>query len=404
MPFDDRDFPNLPKGERAISPRSRRLVAIWLYSIACMILVMVALGGATRLTGSGLSIMEWAPFMGAIPPLSDTEWHRLYALYQQIPQYQQLNDGFGLAGFQHIFWLEWTHRLWGRLIGVAFVLPLIWFTATRRLEPRLLPRLVGFFVLGGMQGAVGWFMVESGFFPDAISVAPVRLVAHLTLALILYATVLWTALALMPPGPRIGDASRLLRGLTWTTLSLVALTIVAGGFVAGLHAGLAYNTFPLMDGHLVPEGYANLEPFGLNLIANIPAVQFNHRVLATLTVISASSLAIVALPYRGWLGWRAGFLAAAAALQYGLGVTTLLLAAPAWIAVSHQIGATILLTAVLLLAHALRYPAVISARTIPGSGRASGARTGSGRAHGQTAQGTPFYGSITSSASEDPKQ
>ena len=165
MPFDDRDFPNLPKGERATSPRSRRMVAIWLYGIAGMILVMVALGGATRLTGSGLSIMEWAPIMGAIPPWSDAEWHRLYALYQQIPQYDLVNDGFGLAGFKRIFWLEWTHRLWGRLIGAAFLIPLVWFAVTGRLERRLAPRLVGFFVLGGLQGAVGWFMVESGFFP-----------------------------------------------------------------------------------------------------------------------------------------------------------------------------------------------------------------------------------------------
>src|SRR6202521_1884244 len=141
MPFDDRDFPNLPKGERAISPRSRRLVAIWLYCIAGMILVMIALGGATRLTGSGLSIMEWAPIMGAVPPLTEAEWRRLYALYQQIPQYGLVNDGFGLAGFKQIFWLEWTHRLWGRLIGAAFLLPMLWLWATARIERRLVPRL-----------------------------------------------------------------------------------------------------------------------------------------------------------------------------------------------------------------------------------------------------------------------
>ena len=158
MPFDDRDFPNLPRGERAISPHSRRLVAIWLYSVAFMILIMVALGGATRVSGAGLSIMEWAPIMGAIPPLTEAEWHRLYALYQQIPQYSALNDGFGLAGFQRIFWLEWAHRFWGRLIGAAFLVPLVWFWLTGRLERRLLPKLVGFFVLGGLQGAVGWFM------------------------------------------------------------------------------------------------------------------------------------------------------------------------------------------------------------------------------------------------------
>src|ERR1700691_4648716 len=283
MPFDDRDFPNLPKGERAISPRSRRLVAIWLYTIAFMILVMVALGGATRLSGSGLSIMEWAPVTGIVPPMSDAEWHRLYGLYQQVPQYSLSHDGgFGLADFKQIFWLEWFHRLWGRLIGAAFLVPLIWLAATGRLERSLTPRLVAFFVLGGLQGAVGWFMVKSGFFPDAIAVEPMRLVIHLVLALILYSAVLWTALTLLPPGPGIFAPSRVLKGLAWTTIGLVALTIVAGGVGGGLHAGLAYNTFPLMDGQLVPGGYFGLEPFANNLVTNIVAVQFNHRLLASL--------------------------------------------------------------------------------------------------------------------------
>jgi heme a synthase len=390
MPFDDRDFPNLPKGERAISPRSRRLVAIWLYSIAFMLLVMIALGGATRLTGSGLSIMEWAPVMGIIPPLSETEWQRLYGLYQQIPQYDLMNDGFGLAGFKHIFWLEWTHRLWGRLIGAAFIVPMIWFVLTGRLEPRLIPRLIALFVLGGLQGAVGWFMVESGFFPDATAVAPVRLVAHLTLALLLYSAVLWTALTLLPPGPRVNETGRLLKSLTWATLGLVALTIVAGGFVAGLHAGLTYNTFPLMDGRLVPDGYAALDPVARNLTANIPAVQFNHRLLASLTLLSACGLAIAAWPYRAQLGWRAWFVAGAALLQYGLGVTALLLAVPAGLAMLHQVGATILLTAVVVTMHAIRFASGAPRIAFHGPG------------HGQTARGTPFHGSITQTSAEDP--
>jgi cytochrome c oxidase assembly protein subunit 15 len=391
MPFDDRDFPNLPKGERAISPRSRRLVAIWLYGIAAMILVMIALGGATRLTGSGLSIMEWAPVMGTIPPLTESEWRRLYALYQRIPQYSLVNDGIGLAGFKQIFWLEWTHRLWGRLIGAAFLIPLIWFALTGRIDRRLVPRLVGIFLLVGLQGTVGWFMVKSGFLPDATSVDPVRLVTHLMLAILLYGTVLWTALTLLPPGPRLHDASPLLSVLTWSTLGLLALTIVAGGFVAGLHAGLAYNTFPLMDGRLVPEGYSDLRPFARNLIANIPVVQFNHRVLASLTLLSASCLMIAAWPRRDRLGWRAELAGAAALAQYALGVTTLLLVVPADLALLHQIGAMLLLTAVLLIAHAI-----------------GGAHLGSPvvfhrPGHGQTAPDTPFYDSITPSSAEDPK-
>jgi cytochrome c oxidase assembly protein subunit 15 len=360
-----------------------------------MILVMVGLGGATRVTGSGLSIMEWAPVTGTIPPLTDAEWQRLFALYQQTPQYSLLNDGFGLAGFKHIFWLEWTHRLWGRLMGAAFVLPLAWFALTGRLERRLVPRLVGILVLGGLQGGVGWFMVESGLFPDATAVAPVRLVAHLVLALILYGTVLWTALSLLPPRPRVIEASRLLKALAWATLGLVALTIVAGGLVAGLHAGLVYNTFPLMDGQLVPDGYADLDPFAGDLITNIPTVQFNHRVLASLTLLSAAGLAIAAWPFRDRLGWRAGFVAGAVLAQYALGVMTLLLVVPPGLAILHQLGATILLTSVLVIAHAVRHA----------RGRSTGAlhRPGHRQGHGQTARGTPFYGSMSQSAAEDPK-
>ena len=344
-----------------------------------MILVMVVLGGATRLTGSGLSIMEWAPIMGALPPLSEAEWNRLFALYQQIPQYALVNDGFGLEGFKHIFWLEWSHRLWGRLIGLVFLVPLVWFAATGRIERRFIPRLVLFFVLGGLQGAVGWFMVSSGFFPDATAVAPVRLVLHLGLALLLYSTVLWTALTMLPPGPGLRPAGLMVRGLAWLTLAQTALTIVAGGFVAGLHAGLVYNTFPLMDGHLAPEGYATLRPLARNLVENVPAVQFDHRVIASLTLLSVCSLTAMAWPYRSVLGWRIVAPAAAAGLQYGLGVATLLLAVPVGLAVLHQFCATLLLTAVLIVLHAVAGP---SRRDH----------------HGQTAHETPFQGSVRNSS------
>jgi cytochrome c oxidase assembly protein subunit 15 len=185
MPFDVHDFPDASRLDRASTRANRRIVATWLFTVAGMIWVMVILGGVTRLTGSGLSIMEWDPLMGALPPLSHAEWERLYHLYQQIPQYKLINDGFGLDGFKQIFWLEWTHRLWGRLIGLAFFVPLVWLFATARIERRLVPRLVVLFLLGGLQGAVGWFMVASGFLPDTTSVSPVRLVVHLALALAL---------------------------------------------------------------------------------------------------------------------------------------------------------------------------------------------------------------------------
>jgi cytochrome c oxidase assembly protein subunit 15 len=331
------------------------MVAIWLLTVAGMIFVMIVLGGATRISGSGLSIMEWAPLSGALPPMSDAEWHRLFALYQQIPQYELVNHGFGLDGFKRIFWLEWTHRLWGRLIGVVFLLPLVALAATRRIERRLLPRLVLVFALGGLQGAVGWFMVASGFFPNATSVSGYRLVVHLALALLLYAAILWTAMGLLrapiePPPPRR------LPILAAFTACLVALTIVAGGFVAGIHAGLDYNTFPLMDGRLVPDGYARLTPLLRNITENIAAVQFDHRLLATLTVLAvAMTLAAgFTTPRPARPTARLVFLGCAAALQYLLGVVTLLTVVPFDLATAHQAGAVLLLTAVLLLLHGVR--------------------------------------------------
>lgn len=346
MPFDPASN---PASSDVMTPRNRRLVSLWLFISAFMILVMVALGGATRLTGSGLSIMEWAPLAGTLPPWSHAEWERLFKLYQEIPQYELLNQGFGLAGFQNIFWLEWSHRLWGRLIGLVFFVPLVVFALRGAIPRRLIPRLVLLFVLGGMQGAVGWFMVASGFFPDSTAVAPVRLVVHLSLALILYAVILWTALSVRAPRPAGSPVWP--RRLASATLVLVSLTIVAGGFTAGLHAGLAYNTFPLMDGQLIPSGYAMLQPFPRNLIQNIAAVQFNHRLLATLTVVVALAAATAAWRVARW---PALALALVVGLQYVLGVATLLAVVPVSLAVAHQFNAVLLLTAALVLRHQLR--------------------------------------------------
>lgn len=356
MPFDVRDFPGAPPEDRAAGKRSRRLVAFWLFGVAAMILVMIVLGGVTRLTGSGLSIMEWDPIMGALPPLSQAEWQHLYHLYQQIPQYTLVNDGFGLAGFKHIFWLEWTHRLWGRLIGFAFLGPLIWFWATGRVERRLRPFLVLLFVLGGLQGAVGWFMVASGFFPDSTAVAPARLVIHLALALVLYVALLWTGLTVLRPIRIRVPRGRLMHRLAWLCCGLTAITIVAGGFVAGTHAGFDYNTFPLMDGQLVPPGYARLQPFWRNLTENLAAVQFDHRLLATLTALTVACTfaagLIVRLPPMARSALTA--LGAAAAAQYLLGVATLLSVVRIELAATHQAMAVLLLTSAVVLLHATR--------------------------------------------------
>ena len=355
MPFDDRSFPSV---EAALERRRRHRVAAWLFVVAFMIWGMVVLGGATRLTGSGLSIMEWAPLSGALPPSSDTEWQRLFALYRTIPQYALLHPGMDLAGFKSIFWLEWAHRAWGRLIGVVFFVPLVFFAVTGAIPRRMVPRLAVLFLLGGLQGAVGWFMVASGFAADATAVSPYRLVVHLTLALSLFAAVLWTAMSTRVPVPTSILGAAALRRLAVATACLVGITIVAGGFTAGLHAGLVYNTFPLMDGRLIPAGYADLHPFWRNLFENVIAVQFDHRLLATLTAsvtlatVVAGVLARRVLPVA--TGLALAVLGCAVVTQYGLGVTTLITGVAVPLAIAHQATAVALLASALVLTHTLR--------------------------------------------------
>ena len=361
MPFDALSSNLAPadRGHRA----SNRPIAFWLLAVAAMVWVMVALGGATRLTGSGLSIMEWAPIMGTLPPWSEAEWRRLYDLYRAIPQYQLQNAGFGMEGFQRIFWLEWAHRFWGRLIGLAYLLPFLWFWATGRIPRGLLPRLGVLFLLGGMQGAVGWFMVASGFEEGRTAVAPQRLVAHLSMAFLLYAALVWTALGVLQPvaepWPGVAEARRpaIRRQAGWA-LGLAVATMLAGGFVAGLRAGFSYNSFPLMDGQLVPAGYLDLDPWWRNLTGNVAAVQFNHRFLASLALLASLGAGLAAwrrLP-AGPARDRVLFLAGAVLLQYGLGIVTLLHIVPASLGTLHQAVAVLVLTAGLLALHGLRRP------------------------------------------------
>jgi heme a synthase len=356
MPFDTTDFPALP-GRRAESLRARRIVAAWLFSVCAMVWGMVVLGGVTRLTGSGLSIMEWAPVTGVLPPLDQEDWRKLFALYRTIPQYHLLHEGMGLDGFQRLFWLEWTHRLWGRLIGIVVFVPLLWLALTRRIDRRLVPRLALIFALGGLQGAVGWFMVASGFLPDSTAVAPARLVIHLGLALALYVAILWTGLSVRWPVPSRPFAGvRLLRGLSLAAASGLGLAILAGGFVAGTHAGLEYNTFPLMEGRLLPANYARLDPLWRNFTQNIPAVQFDHRLLATLVAVLACLVVLAAFIRPAPRAVRGGALALVLAVlvQYALGVATLLWVVPVPLAAAHQANAVLALTATVILLHRLR--------------------------------------------------
>jgi cytochrome c oxidase assembly protein subunit 15 len=358
--------------KRVTADRSQRAVAIWLLVCCAMIFLMVVIGGITRLTWSGLSITEWQPVTGITPPLSAAAWQAEFEKYQQTPQYRLMNAGMSLSDFKTIYLWEYVHRLGGRLIGLVYALPFVYFLIRGRIPRRLTWPLAGIFALGAAQGALGWWMVKSGL-ADRIEVSQYRLTAHLALALVIYAATLWAALGLLcsslpqastralhePPSPASGAEL----GWGWRrasegVLGLVSLTIVAGGFVAGLNAGLTYNTFPQMDGSFVPASYARLDPFIRNWFENVAAVQFDHRILAMTTVASivvlwlAGRRAALPSPANGALH----ALLAVALLQLVLGVSTLLLVVPIPLAAAHQADAVLLLTAAVVLRHTLRHP------------------------------------------------
>jgi cytochrome c oxidase assembly protein subunit 15 len=355
--YEDRVLPisavstaNSGVAPRAAAEVRRRPVAAWLFLCCGLIFLMVVVGGITRLTLSGLSITEWRPVIGIVPPLSDADWAAEFAKYRQIPEYRAIHFAMSLDEFKSIYFWEYFHRLLGRLIGVAFAVPFIWFLARRRLPRRLAPPLTGILLLGFLQGALGWYMVESGL-ADRIEVSQYRLVAHLALALAIYAAILWTALGIVRgPSP---DPSPGWRRAAEAVLVLVALTILAGGFVAGTRAGLTYNTFPLMDGRLVPAGYAQLQPLWVNWFENIAAIQFDHRVLAIATATAIFVLWAAGVRSRLSKPARVALhaLLAAAALQLALGISTLTLVMPIPLAAAHQAGAVLLLTAAICFRH-----------------------------------------------------
>lgn len=361
--------PALPASEHNSHARK---VAAWLLVCCAMIFVMFVIGAVTRLTESGLSITEWKPITGAIPPLTEQAWQEEFAKYQQIPEYLYVNRGMTLAEFKMIFWWEYVHRLWGRLIGIIFLIPFAWFLIRGYIRGALAWKLGGVFLLGGLQGALGWFMVASGLV-DRIDVSPYRLTAHLGMAVALYGLVFWIALGLLRPTAVWAPHVKRLPAGAWALLALVFVTILSGGFVAGNDAGMTYNTFPLMDGHLVPAGYLDEAPWWRNLFENVAAVQFNHRVLGITTFLSALAFAFAAAR-AGALGSLASAIAGMALLQAALGISTLLLVVPVPLAAAHQAGAIILLTLVLAATHALRRGAV-AVKPIPTGAAAPTART-----------------------------
>jgi cytochrome c oxidase assembly protein subunit 15 len=326
-------------------------VRIWLWLVAALVFAMVVVGGATRLTDSGLSITEWQPILGVIPPLSEADWQAAFAKYQATPEYAIVNAGMSLAEFKFIYWWEWTHRFLGRLIGFAFAVPFLGFWLARMLRPGLALKLLGVLALGALQGAVGWYMVKSGLV-DRIDVSQYRLALHLLVAFGILALLVWLALDV---GHQADErrASTLTRGALWGARLLFALVLVQSGLgalVAGLKAGLTYNTWPLMDGRLVPEGLGTLSPWYLNLFENVTTVQFDHRIVAY--AVAAFALWHAVALMRAGTDERAvgsaGLLAAAVLVQMGIGIFTLLNGVPLALGLAHQAGAALVVAAATL--------------------------------------------------------
>ncbi len=326
-----------------------RPVVLWLYACCAMIFAMIVLGGLTRLTGSGLSMVTWQPVTGWLPPLGAAEWEAVFALYRETPEFRRVNFWMSVDDFRSIFWLEYLHRLWGRLIGVAFAVPAAYFALRGRIDRRLGTGLAIAFLLGAAQGALGWYMVRSGLV-DRPEVSHYRLAAHLALALALYAWLLWQALGLA----RKRAARGMRDGHIGLALAGIALTAVWGAFVAGLDAGHIHPTFPLMNGQLIPDEIFSLVPRTADLTENPVTVQFVHRWLAI--VVLAVVLAL-------W--WRArrdpprarlpfDLLAGMGVVQAGLGIATLVLGVPLALAALHQAGAVVLLSLAVYVLHAGR--------------------------------------------------
>jgi len=328
--------------------KSRKAVGLWLLAVALVILAMVTIGGLTRLTGSGLSITEWNPIMGALPPLNQAQWAEAFAKYQRIPQYIVENRGMSLDAFKGIFWWEWTHRLLGRLLGVVFFVPFVWFAAVGAIRRSEWPRMLLLFALGGFQGFIGWWMVTSGL-ETRVSVSQYRLAIHLGAALLLLVAILWIALEYLRGGEGKGNARR---GFAFA--ALVYAQMLLGALVAGLHAGLVYNTWPDMNGHVFPENPFFASPWWINFFENDGVAQFDHRIGAYIVAGFAAFIYVCGLKLSGYAKTSAKAVAAITVFQIFLGIATLLMMAPAALAALHQMTAATLLCAAVWHAYELR--------------------------------------------------
>lgn len=336
----------------------QKSIAIWLLICCAMVFAMVVVGGVTRLTDSGLSIVEWQPIVGTMPPITQQDWDVLLEKYRATPQYQQVNKGMSVDEFKSIFWWEYFHRVLGRLIGLAFFVPFVYFLLKKQINRSLGIKLTGIFILGGLQGFMGWYMVMSGLVNDP-HVSQYRLTAHLGLAFVIFAAMFWVALGLLSPERENAQSNELMHSLRRFSVgltSLIFIMVLSGGFVAGIRAGLAYNTFPLMNGHLIPPDLFVLEPWYRNFFDNITTVQFDHRLIAWILIFSVPLF---------WYKSRKAALSGTTRLacnlfllmlviQVSLGIATLLHVVPIPLAASHQGGAMLLFAASLWVSHRLR--------------------------------------------------
>tara|TARA_B110000881_G_scaffold15576_1_gene11576 strand:- start:521 stop:1576 length:1056 start_codon:yes stop_codon:yes gene_type:complete len=328
-----------------------RQIAYWLFFCAAVIFGMILLGGVTRLTSSGLSMVDWKPIMGVIPPMTQTDWQEMFLKYQQFPEYQKINVGMSLEDFKPIFMYEYLHRVLGRLIGVIFIVPFLFFYFSRRIKTGLTPKLVIMLVGGGCQGLLGWYMVKSGLV-DNPHVSQYRLTAHLGAAVLIYGFILWTAFGLvLTARAQPVELQRFSIGLS----ALIYLMILSGGLVAGTHAGNAYSTWPLMGDSFVPAGLYAMTPAWLSAFEDITTIQFNHRMFAYLIVALVVAFAIRAFRFGivGRLKVGIFCLIGLLGMQVTLGISTLIFYVPIPVAAAHQVGAVALLTASLFISHCL---------------------------------------------------
>lgn len=343
----------MPQAFSALSTTDEndRLIAYWLFFCAAVIFGMILLGGVTRLTESGLSMVDWKPLMGVIPPISEADWQHMFAKYKQFPEYQKVNMGMSLEAFKSIFMYEYLHRVLGRLIGIIFILPFLYFYVTKRIKKGLTPKLIIMLIGGGFQGLLGWYMVKSGLV-DQPDVSQYRLTAHLGAAVLIFGFILWTAFGLVN---ETSQQPKELRIFSYSLSGLIFLMILSGGLVAGTKAGYAYSTWPLMGDSFIPSGLYSMSPLWLSAFEDITTIQFNHRIFAYCIVLLVVLFAIKALKVNIQGAARTGLfvLIGLLILQVTLGISTLIYHVPIPIAAAHQVVAVALLSASLFISHCL---------------------------------------------------